>query len=44
MVDLFEFASAVLVELAIARKDVQRFEQSNGLFWTNFGYRHGQRV
>jgi hypothetical protein len=26
MVDLFQFAPAVLVELALSRQDVQRFE------------------
>ena len=32
MINLFEFASTILIHLAIARQDVQGFNQVDGLF------------
>jgi hypothetical protein len=40
MVNLLEFAATVLVKLTIAREDVQRFEQIDGLVGLYFGYLH----
>ena len=40
VVDLFQLASAILIELAVARQDMQCFKQLGGLFRTDVGFSH----
>ena len=37
MVNLLKLAAAILIELAIHRENVQRFEQRDRLVWFDFG-------
>jgi hypothetical protein len=37
MIDLLQLAPAVLVELAVAREDMQLLQQFDGLFGADFG-------